>query len=66
MEVDEKLGFLAAKNNDEDDEVEANILVPDDMALKRSAVVLGSSIRGLWRRVTFYSGGAEVSDDFGV
>ena len=67
MEVEEKkLGFLTAKNDDEDDEVEASILAPDDIALKRSAVVLGSSIRGLWRRVTFYSGGAEVSDAFGV
>ena len=48
MEVEEKkLGFLTAKNDDEDDEVEVNILAPDDIALKRSAVVLGSSIRGL-------------------
>ena len=47
MEVKEKLGFLTAKNDDEDDEVEANILAPDDMALKRSAFVLGSSIQGL-------------------
>ena len=48
MEVEEKkLGFLTAKNDDEDDEVEASILTPDDIALKRSAVVLGTSIRGL-------------------
>ena len=48
MEVKEKkLGFLTAKNDDEDDEVEANILASDDMALKQSAVVFGSSIRGL-------------------